>query len=340
MTQWLERKYILQVGYKIPKFKAKGQNLFNGRCPFCGDSSDNPRKTRFYIYYKQNRYVAYCHNCCYTSNIPNLLKQLDYPLYQKFQMESFTEVEGATPKADYVSLSTKESFDSRSLEESYHKLKTISSLKDSHEAKIYLSKRQVPLKYHDLFRWCPDFMTWSNQWKPKFNKDALKHDVGRIIIPFINSKKELFGWTGRAISDQNEVRYIIIMLDMSNPTLFGLDRIDFSKEVYVTEGPFDACFLENSLSMCGSNVNALTTLPGYDKFIVVFDNEPHKSETIKKIGYAINQGFRVVIWPSWIEQKDINEMFLAGTVHPADVVSKNTFSGLDAKIRLAQWSKT
>ena len=44
------------------------------------------------------------------------------------------------------------------------------------------------------------------------------------------------------------------MLDESKIKTFGLNRINFDKTVYITEGPFDSLFLSNAIAMCGSDV--------------------------------------------------------------------------------------
>jgi beta-galactosidase GanA len=46
----------------------------------------------------------------------------------------------------------------------------------------------------------------------------------------------------------------------------------------------------------------------------------------------------VIIWPTSIEQKDINDMVLAG-LNVMDVLKSNTYSGLEAKIKFNNWKK-
>ena len=44
------------------------------------------------------------------------------------------------------------------------------------------------------------------------------------------------------------------MIDDSMPKLFGLDEVDVSKTVYVTEGPIDSMFVDNCIAMAGSDL--------------------------------------------------------------------------------------
>jgi hypothetical protein len=93
--------------------------------------------------------------------------------------------------------------------------------------------------------------------------------------------------------------------------------------------------------LSGSNINALTTLVERDKFVIVFDNEPRSQIARKKLEVAINQGYRVVVWPRWIASKDINDMVRGGLspTYILEVIDNNAFEGISAKIRLEEWSK-
>jgi hypothetical protein len=57
---------------------------------------------------------------------------------------------------------------------------------------------------------------------------------------------------------------------------------------------------------------------------------------------AIEEHYNVVIWPEMIEEKDINDMVLAGfsSEEIQDIISKNTFVNLRAKMEFVNWKKT
>ena len=77
---------------------------------------------------------------------------------------------------------------------------------------------------------------------------------------------------------------------------------------------------------------------GWRDYIYVFDNEPRNKEIVNRISKTINRGDKVIIWPTSIEQKDINDMVLAG-LNVMDVLKSNTHSGLEAKIKFNNWKK-
>ena len=68
----------------------------------------------------------------------------------------------------------------------------------------------------------------------------------------------------------------------------------------------------------------------------VYDNERRNRETIKKMEATIERQHKIVIWPRYIEHKDINDMILGGI----DVISElknNVYSGLVAKTKMLEY---
>ena len=126
------------------------------------------------------------------------------------------------------------------------------------------------------------------------------------------------------------------MLDEDAPKIYGLDEVDASKPIYIVEGPFDSTFVENGIAMCGADVDI--TSFGWRDYIFVMDNEPRNREIISRISKIINRGDKVVIWPTSIQQKDINDMVLAG-LNIMDVLKSNTYSGLEAQVKFTTWKK-
>ena len=126
------------------------------------------------------------------------------------------------------------------------------------------------------------------------------------------------------------------MLSEESPKLYGLDTINEEEPIYIVEGPFDSTLVENSVAMCGSDVDIRSL--GWSNYIWVFDNEPRNREVVNRIKRCINRGDQVVIWPSNIKEKDVNEMILAKH-NICDIIKTNTFSELKAKLQLNLWKK-
>ena len=126
------------------------------------------------------------------------------------------------------------------------------------------------------------------------------------------------------------------MINDNAPKIYGLDQVDCEKPIYIIEGPFDATLVQNSVAMCGSDLDIRSF--GWSDYIYVYDNEPRNREIVNRIAKTIDGGNKIVIWPTSIEQKDINDMVLGGH-NVMDVLESNTYSGLKAKIKFNNWKK-
>ena len=126
------------------------------------------------------------------------------------------------------------------------------------------------------------------------------------------------------------------MLDDDAPKIYGLDNIRTDAPVYVTEGPFDSTFLRNAIAMCGADADVGKW--GISNPVWIYDNEPRNREIVNRIAKTIDTGDSVVIFPSSIDEKDINDMVMAG--HDVQkIVECNTYSGLQAQLQFNKWKK-
>ena len=315
---------------RLIKFAEKKKGLYNFRCPYCGDSQKYKNKCRGYLFQKKNDFIFKCHNCGVGRTLANFLKDQDANLHDQYVLERYKE--GLTGKGSNtpnpVFNIPKPKFRSKDI---CSELTKVSDLNKEHFARGYLLGRGMT----DLsrFYFCPNFVEWTNKHKKTF--DESMKDEPRVIIPLRDEKGRLFGYQGRALNVNSKLRYITVMLDEDAQKIYGLDKIDSSKDVYVTEGPFDSTFLRNSIAMCGSDVD----LRGYDyQFVYVYDNEPRNRQIVEKIAKTAEYGNKVVIWPKEIQEKDLNDMFLSG-LKVQNLVESNIYSGLEAKLKLQNWKR-
>ena len=322
----LDRKYISLVSLRLDKFK-KQETTYNFRCPYCGDSKKNKNRARGYFFQKKGSYIYKCHNCGVGRTLPNFLKDQDPQLYGEYVLEAYRE--GSTGKGTSIPL-PEFKFKKPSFQKNiFSDLQKISDLNKTHIARRYLEARKLPI---DSFYFCPKFKEWTNTHKKVF-KDT-RYDESRIIIP-LKDKDGVFGYQGRSVYPQSQIRYITVMLDDSRTKLYGMDKVNETETIYVTEGPFDSHFITNAIAMCGSDVD-LSTLDY--QFVFVYDNEPRNREIVNKIEKSISLGHKVVIFPKHITEKDLNDMALAG--HDVqNMVESNTYQGLEATLKFTQWKK-
>ena len=326
---YIDIKYINLVSPRLTLFSKKKADLFNFRCPYCGDSKKRKNKARGYIFKIKTDYVYKCHNCGVGRTLSNFLKDQDQHLHDQYVMEKFKD--GRSGKGTTVP-KPKLNFSPPNFVKSDTGLEKISDLNIFHEARKYLEQRGI--KDLDYFYYCPKFKEWTNKQKQTF--DTLRQDHPRIIIPFKDKQGNLFGYQGRTLARHAKLRYITIMLDEEQPKIFGLDRIDTNKSIYITEGPFDATFIKNSVAMAGSDIDIGSF--GWSDHIWIFDNEPRNREIVARVSKVVDRGDKVVIWPNNIQQKDINDMYLAG--HDVQkVVESNVYQKLEAKLKFNNWKK-
>ena len=323
---YIDHKYINLISIRLSKFQKKQDNLYNFRCPYCGDSVKYKNRARGFFYRKNADMVFKCHNCGIGRTLGNFLKDLDVTLHDEYVMERFKS--GLTGRGS----NTKEpkfKFEKPVFKKTpLSELKKISELNNSHPAREYLSNRQIPEKFFSKFYYAEDFHAWA--------KTDTKLKESRIVIPLISKSGNLFGFQGRALDKTAKLRYITTILDDKYVKLFGLDSLDFDKTIYVTEGPFDSLFLSNAIAMCGSDVHLEKSI--YRDRIFVLDNEPRNLQIVQRYDKLITAGEKVVIWPNTIKQKDINDMVISG-LDPQKIIKENTFQGLEAKVKFTTWKK-
>ena len=320
----IDSKYIGLVSSRLQKFKRVKPNLFNFRCPICGDSQKHKNKARGYFYQVKTNTNFKCHNCGASSSFNNFLKQIDTTLHKQYTMEKFKE--GFAGGRNFVVDEPKLEFK----KPVFRKKLDLPKATEVPIAKEYLEKRKLdPSKFYFAYK----FKEWTNTQKQTF--DTIGRDESRIIIPMYDEDKILIGFQGRSLGP-NSVKYITVMINEDAPKIYGLDKVDNEKPIYIIEGPFDATLVQNGVAMCGSDLDIRSF--GWSDCIYVYDNEPRNREIVNRIDKTINGGYKVVIWPTSIVEKDINDMVLGG--HKImSVLESNTYSGLQAKVKFNNWKK-
>ena len=319
---FVDVKYINLISARFQKFKKIKNNLYNFRCPICGDSQKNKSKARGYLYQVKNNTNFKCHNCGVNISFNNFLKQIDSVIYKQYTFEKFKD--GKTGK----NFTTDEPVFKFEAPKFKPKL-DLPKASSNPDAKKYLESRKLN---PDKFYYTDQFKSWTNSLKDVF--DDTTKDEPRIIIPLFY-QNTLVGFQGRALG-LSKIKYITVMLNDDAPKIYGLDEIEKDKTVYITEGPFDSTFIPNTIALCGADGDVGKW--GISDPVWIYDNEPRNAEIHSRISRVIDRGEKVVIWTSFVKEKDINDMILSGlNVH--DMIESNTYSGLEAKLKFTTWKK-
>lgn len=341
MVDIVELQYATMLSNRLPNFKIKATNPYkiNFRCPVCGDSKKSMSKSRGWLLedYKTQSFHFFCHNCGASNSFRGFLKSIDPLLHNEYLSEKYLNKARQDPSSSNNSIDESIfKIDKPVFVQGDHlkKIKKISQLAHDHPAKRYIESRQIPADQHYRLYYAPKFASWINSILP--NKLPPK-DEPRLILPFIDKDGMCFGVSARSF-DPNGFRYISIMFN-DKPKIFGLNKVDFKKPYCVVEGPIDSLFLSNAVAMAGADGN-IGGLDNLENATFVFDHEPRNKEIWKRMDKLIKEGRSVCIWPAHIQQKDINDMILAGETDVEKIISSNTYRGLQANLRLSAWRKT
>ena len=320
----VDEQYINLLAPKLEKLVKKSNKVYNCRCPFCGDSQRNKTKARGYFYQVKTNTNYKCHNCSINTSLARFLKQFDASLYSQYCLEKY--------RSKHLEVKKEEKIIPKVEQPIFREKLDLPKASENRIANQYLINRRLD---PNQFYYAEKFKECVNQLKPEsFSEKALKIDEPRIIIPLYFNKK-LIGIQGRSIFP-NSIKYITIMFSEDAPKVYGYDTINRSTGVYVLEGPFDSSFIPNSIAMCGADVN-LKELDIQNP-IYVYDNEPRNKDIHQRMLKVIDQGNQIVIWPSYIAEKDVNLMIMSD-LDVVNIIKENTFSGLQAKLQFNFWKK-
>jgi hypothetical protein len=332
MSVFIDRTFLLQLAPKLQKFSKKKDDLYNFRCPLCGDSQKNKHKCRGYIFRKKNDYFYMCHNCGASTSFYNFLKQVDPAMLQEYSLELYRNSANTnSPEPTFTEFKAKPVFKKKP------NLPSIASLPDEHFAKEYVIGRQIPESFYDNLYYAEEFKDFVDSFD--IDKDIMKGDK-RLVIPFYDKEGNMTGFQGRALGE-SKIRYITIKLMEEVPRVFGLDRVDEEQKIFVFEGPIDSMFIQNSIGIASSALESAANFLDKSKIVLVYDNEPRNKEIVKLMEHAIDNHFNVVIWPDMIREKDINDMILSGFDKEElyDIMDSHTYVNLRAKMEFVNWKK-
>ena len=326
MSSYIDLKYIMMVSPRLDKFKRVRDNLFNFRCPYCGDSQKSQSKARGYFYRKKNDFFYRCHNCAKGTTFGKVLEYIDSETHKQYVMERWRGDAPNTKEPEFNFKAPK----FKKIDPKLENLTPINKLNTDHPARQFVESRQIPEEFYSDLYLCSKFFEWAKigTLVPR------RQEHPRLVIPFRDETGEVFAAQGRAFGKETP-KYLTVKFQ-DKPKIFGLDRADLSRKIHVVEGPIDSLFVDNCLAMGGADFGSLP-----EDATIILDNEPRSREIIKRMENLIENNYELVIWPDSIPHKDINDMILAGmtSVDVQKLIKQNTYNGLQATARLSAWKR-
>jgi len=358
MSVYIDRKFLGFVSSKLEQFKQKQTDLYNFRCPYCGDSKKNKLKARGYVYRKSNDYFFVCHNCGKSTTFAKFLEHIDGTTYKQYILERYavgeTGYKSNAKKPDFEQLKGNayarfqsalneprgDAAQSESVEREWRAFAhySIENLPEDHYARDYIKKRKIPVKYWQEIFYVSKFKDFLDEEFPDHGKDEVPND-DRIVLFYTNEKGEITNVAGRALSE-SKIRYVTVKVT-DEKKLFGLHRLRKQDKVYVLEGQFDSYFVENSIASGDSNLGGVAAILPELNVTLVYDNEPRNKDIVKQIEKSIDKGYNVCLFPDSVKGKDVNEMIQNGLTSDEikTIIENNTFSGLTAKLKFTHWKR-
>lgn len=333
----VEEDYIFRVASQVQNFKSLMANKFQFTCvePTCGDNAKVRSSARgnFFIY--QGEWMYHCYHCGASYHFKTFLKKFFPDLYEQFIFDNLGySKKNRVKKEEPLKIGMK-----KPVFETLTALDELVSLEDNlnHPATKYLLGRGLTMDMVNELYYTDNFKKYINDFmiKDKF-KNTDKPDP-RVVIPFLDEDNKLLGVQGRALDPDAYARYFSIKIVPEEYQLvYGANKVDFTKDVFVVEGPIDAMFINNCLAWGGGSLHTIKTTCDP---ILVWDNEPDASAINQQIEKAIDMGFRIVVWNKRNKWKDINEMVNHGIDVSTEYLLANTYKGLEAKMMFNKWRR-
>lgn len=356
-TLFHDQKYIALLEPYLDRFQKLDNDLWNFRCPICGDSEKSKYKARGYFHSHEGIMMMKCWNCHVAMPFYAFLKQFDPSLYRRYSTELFSEQKGFsrhTRPEDFYTDDDKEPEPAKLLPPLIHRpnlrMDCISDLPWNHYARTYVRERKIPEnKYYRLYH-SPVFVETIRKLFPTFfdverHQQLEKNKEPRLVLPFYDHLGNLIGLNGRSYDRKSKKRYIVAKAHDDVSKVYGLDEVKPTEQVFVVEGPIDSLFLPNAIATMDGQLHGVDAKTGGLRLlnrVLCPDNQPRNRDVCRAINAAIDAEESIVLWPSAIEQKDINEMITDGglSIHEIlEMIEKNTFRGLSARLRFSRWQK-
>lgn len=344
MSYFTDLQFLGQISNRVDRFQKKGEDVWICRCPYCGDSAKSKSKRRGYFFQHKGNILYKCFNCDISVSMSRFIKEQAPDVYREYVMEKFKDGFGKQKHAqdvvNSVAKSSKPTFHKPDFDALVRTLPSLDTLPEDHPAKKYIIDRKIPTIYHKNLFFAEDFHAWFAKFSPDKALPNIKES--RIIIAAVDSSGKIFGGSARSMEKDATLRYYSLRPTEGTKVVFGLDRININKPIYVVEGAFDSFFLPNAIAVGSSSLHKVGGLFPEMEYILVFDADYRNKEICGLMKKAIDSGHKVVIWDRrFSEEKDINAMVLSGKT-PKEIytfIKSHTFRGPEALLKFYRWRK-
>lgn len=307
----IKRTFDLPVDYVVSKFYELGYKVtynkynhtYNSCCPLCKEGKSWGRKKRcFYVPKNDN---IFCHNCGESMKPYTWIRKVSGMTDAELQKDIgnnqiSVELDSPTP----IDLKPTPSLPEDCI-----------NLGDLNQLEYYKTNHivQTAIAYINGRR----LNTAINKSSFYLSLKDYTHK-NRLIIPFLDTTGKFIHYQSRKLMAWDERPNYLSKFN-SDKSIFGIDRVDSAlDDVFIFEGPLDACFVRNGVAVAGINegnhrftpiqLEQLEDLRLFNK-IWVLDNQWIDKASREKTKVLLEMGECVFIWPEKFKQfKDFNEL--------------------------------
>jgi hypothetical protein len=327
-----EIQTILTEVHKHPDKQIPHDSMgrLNFSCPYCHDSTSDPKKKRGNLYWSNLYYHCYNDGCGVHKSILNFFKDFKVGINDDdfFSILSFIRLNKTEYKAisDLNIQSFKKLNDvAISKSDFMEKMKIYSINKDTWMIYDYLKGRFLHLML-DNFAFNPR----SKQlyiFNYNFSRDKiLGYQIRNMVVNEKYSSAKYLTFTidkaCQKLNIEHEIDEELIKLS----SVFNIMNIDYANEFTIFEGPIDSFFMRNSIALTG-----LSKMPfNFDEFENVryfYDNDiGGKKKAIEKL----NLGKKIFLWEKFLKDnklnnyniKDLNDIVINAYKYNKDALKK------------------
>lgn len=333
----LPREFIQDYFMRYAGFaKVRNNGILNGSCPSCHEGNSWGKKRR--LFYIPNGDYLICHNCNQTWKPLKWIMEVSGKTYKEIMSElsdyDYCTVEDVTttprtvnecvfrPDLPYGTVT----LDDKTQTDHYVDNQVVI------KALQYVTARRLDkAPYHVKYGACIDDYVHKN----------------RLVIPFLDFTGRVIFYQTRKLFDNDPSPKYMSKGDATK-SVFGIENVDNSLPyLFITEGPIDATFVKNGVSMAGLSpnefqTNQLNTYFGHEQIWVLDNDFRSNREVLAKYVSLIRDGRRIFIWPdAFGKYKDINEVCVDRELNelPWQLFVKYSYTGDDAKKKLLETLK-
>lgn len=327
--------FASRVGVYLTNFKQKKARLweFSHSCEV--KHGQKALKKRGYIYETADGkgLNVKCQHCGYSKSLGNFIREISPTLFDEYRLFAYKDA----PEPVHKPLLVKEE---ELQDANLDGLIPVTSLAKSSPVIKFLERRCIPVEHYKLLYVSLHFYPWATKYKPEFSR--LADTSPRLVLPYFDLHGRVLGFTARTFSPNVEPRYIHLRIDKVNDFIYGSERINPNKTIYVTEGQIDSLFVDNAVAVGGAHYDTPFMHSIKSNCVIIPDSDwKRNSQVGKQLKKVISNGFKVCFMPDTVKGKDLNDIVKGGisTTQLKSIIDDNVKQGLSAMLEYALLKK-